>query len=126
VIKLVVMKPTAAALATALANYADEMKHAPRSKQKLLTYSELIKRAGVSVPPIGIGQSQLGKILLALKSAGLPVGLTLLARPKSGNILDFSLGPWREVGIDASNQNAHLRAAVDFDWSTVEFRGVEE
>jgi hypothetical protein len=102
------------------------MKRALRSKQKLLTYSELIKRAGVSVLPIGIGQPQLGKILQALKSAGLPVGLTLLVRPQSGNTLDFSLGPWREVGIDASNQRAHLLAAVDFDWSTVEVRGVEK
>ena len=59
---VVLLKPTAAALATALADYAGQMKRAPRSKQKLLTYSELIKRAGVSVLPIGMGQPQLREI----------------------------------------------------------------
>jgi hypothetical protein len=96
------------------------------AKARNITYGQLrdmaVKNGADQYATIGSG-NLLWHILEPIREMNLPLGLTFLVVPKI-NELDYTI--FEKVGVDKSNVVQLRRAAMEFDWSNIEFHFEEE
>jgi hypothetical protein len=116
------LSPIPLALANMLKAHIADVK-AGKAKNTVLSYAEARKRSGAQFALIGIGL-QLEPIVVALHERGLPAGFTLFTMgttPKNRVEREKFYDGFARFGISERNAPAHRKAALDFDWSAVEF-----